>query len=388
MNTRFQRTLALFVIFLATGPVCHSTPESTTPQPEWLFATAPREFSFPEDHHAHQGFRTEWWYFTGNLEIVEGPRVGENVGFQFTLFRQGVRRPGEQAKDSRWLVDAFGFGHAALSLPSEMRFLYDQVMERGALGGLDFPSFQESDQDPDTTALLARVASWEVERIGLHNFAVRADFDGHGMDLELRAQFGPIFHGDAGFSRKGPGHGNASFYYTLPRLDTEGTITLDGSPHIVRGTAWLDREWGSNQLASNQKGWDWFALQFDDGRNLMVYQIRLDDGDIEPLSHGTLRLTDGTTRPLVASQYSLTPLDHWTSPETGGRYPIRWRLDIPSEQIHIVIEATQEAQELALQPISYYEGSIRFSDESGNTTGRGYMELTGYAEPIRALSDD
>jgi len=369
----------MFVAMVSTGFVGASRAGGDGEENGWLLAVEPREFVFPRDHHVHEGFRTEWWYFTGNLEDV---RTGEAIGFQFTLFRQGVREPGAAAAPSAWTPDAFGFGHAALSFSKRGDFRYDQIMERGVFGGVEFPAYHGG---AEGEALLARVGGWQVSRVGRHDFRLRADFDGNSMELELRALVDPMLNGEDGLSQKGPGRGNASYYYTMPRFETTGVVTRDGERHEVRGGAWLDREWASNQLAPGQVGWDWFALQFADGRDLMIYQIRLADGGVEPHSHGTLRLADGTVVPVKREDFELTPLAHWRSPETGGEYPVRWRLEIPSQGMDLEIEAVQRAQELALQPVSYYEGAVRVRESGGKELGRGYMELTGYAAPLEAL---
>jgi predicted secreted hydrolase len=178
--------------------------------------------------------------------------------------------------------------------------------------------------------------------------------------------------------------GRASHYYSLTRLLGEGTLTTPGGWHPVRAAAWMDHEFGSNQLDPEQVGWDWFSLQLGDGRELMLYQLRRQDGAVEPLSSGTLVERDGRTRSLRRADFRLTPLIHWRSPRTGGVYPARWRIAVPAAGVDLTVTPTVPDQELATTAstsIAYWEGSVRVS---GTTSGRGYVELTGYAGRFRA----
>ena len=336
---------------------------------------------FPRDHHSHPDFKTEWWYFTGNLE-AEG--LGP-VGFQFTLFRQGVLPPGAAVPDSAWAARDFGFGHAALSFPGKKEFFYAQLLERGSFGTAEFPAPGRGKAGDE--ALLARVKTWRVDLLPDGSFHIRAGFDGHSLDLFARPLVDPVLQGNNGHSQKAAGEGNASMYYSIPRLETTGTITRAGVAHRARGQSWLDREWASNQLGPEQVGWDWFALQLDDGRDLMVYRMRLRDGGTDPHSHGSLREKDGTVRHLAIKDFELVPGRTWRSPSTGGVYPIEWTLRVPDAGVDLKITAAQEEQELALEPVSYYEGSIRATGTPGSASpgGIGYMELTGYARPLEAL---
>jgi predicted secreted hydrolase len=349
--------------------------------PAWKRALAPEPMVFPRDHHSHPDYKTEWWYFTGNLE-AEG--LGP-VGFQFTLFRQGLLPPGAPVPDSAWATRDFGFGHAALSFPVRKEFFYAQLLERGSFGTADFPPAKEGESGD--AVLLARVKSWRVDLLPDGAFHIRADFDGHALDLVARPLVTPVLQGHNGLSQKAEGEGNASHYYSIPRLQTTGTITRAGVAHPARGQSWLDREWASNQLGPEQVGWDWFALHLDDGRDLMVYRMRLRDGGADAHSHGSLREKDGTVRHLSLKDFELTPGRLWRSPRTGGAYPVEWTLRVPTAGLHLNITTAHEEQELALEPVSYYEGSVRAkaADGSSSPAGIGYMELTGYDRPLEAL---
>ncbi len=351
---------------------------------EWKRATETDPMEFPRDHFSHPEYKTEWWYFTGNLE----DESGAPVGYQFTLFRHGIIPPTEPGPDSQWAARQIGFGHAAISLPASRDFHFAQVLERGSLGSAEFPvTTPSSTATPASSpALLARVKSWKVSLLADGAFHLLADFDGHALDLHARPMVEAVLQGNQGLSQKSAGEGNASRYYSIPRLETTGTVTTGGKTLKVRGTSWLDREWASNQLGPEQIGWDWFALRFDDGRDLMVYQMRRKDGTRDPFSHGSLRKADGSVVHLGAKDFQLTPGRTWKSPVTGGDYPVAWELVIPGEEIKVTITALQDKQELALQPVSYYEGAVKVTSAAG-PVGQGYMELTGYANPLEALRD-
>jgi predicted secreted hydrolase len=296
-----------------------------------------------------------------------------------------VLPPGAAVPDSAWAARDFGFGHAALSFPGQKDFFYAQLLERGSFGTAEFPPPGVGKSENEV--LLARVKTWRVDLLADGSFHIRADFDGHALDLIARPLVEPVLQGNEGHSQKAAGEGNASMYYSIPRLDTTGTVTRAGVAHRVRGQSWLDREWASNQLGPEQVGWDWFALQLDDGRDLMVYRMRLRDGGTDPYSHGSLREKDGTVRHLTIEDFQIVPGRTWRSARTGGTYPIEWTLRVPAAGIDLQITAAQEEQELALEPVSYYEGSIRATPVagSGSPAGIGYMELTGYARPLEAL---
>ena len=359
---------------LCLGLCVHGEPAAP---PAWERALTPVPMAFPRDHYSHPGYKTEWWYFTGNLNDADGLRLG----YQFTLFRQGVTPPAAELPDSAWAVRDIGFGHAALSLPGEKSFVFDQVLERGSMDNIAFPAMAGSG------GLLARVAGWSVVFGSDGEFELKAGGKDFAIALRARPLSPPLLHGERGLSRKADIPGHASHYYSLPRLATTGTITCRGKSHTVTGLSWLDREWSSSPLAANQIGWDWFALQFDDGRDLMVYQMRRADGSRDPASHGTLRHADGRVAALAAGDFSLTPARLWRSPASGGNYPVEWTLAVPSQGLNLRVKAVHDNQELALQPVTYYEGAID-ATPIGPATGplaKGYMEMTGYAAPLDAM---
>lgn len=331
-------------------------------------ATEPRPFRFPADHGPHPDFRTEWWYFTGNLVDVEGRRYG----FQLTLFRNALS-PTAPEGDSRWRTRQVYMAHFALTDATGGRFIARERFARAALGlaGAQAAPFR------------VWLEGWEVNGTTAANpfpLTLRAEEDSHAIALTLTAGKPLVLQGEAGLSRKSAEPGNASYYYSYTRLAAQGTITFAGETHRVTGTAWLDREWSTSALASNQSGWDWFALQLDNGYDLMLYRLRLEDGGSDPASAGSLVDPQGEKIPLESQDFRLEVTDRWESPR-GGRYPIGWRIAVPGRELHLEVEPLLAAQELDLS-VRYWEGAVRVRGEHHGrpVAGVGYVELTGYAE--------
>ncbi len=327
-------------------------------------AVGRRDFRFPEDHGPHEGFRTEWWYYTGNLES----RAGRRFGYQLTFFKSALdAAPAERS--SRWGASDVFMAHFAVTDAAGERLLSHERFARRALG-------------------LAGARATPF-RVWLEDWSAAAGEDGGmrltaadgavAIDLTLRPGKPPVLQGDAGLSRKGAGEGNASYYYSLTRMPTAGTLTLDGETLEVAGASWMDREWSTSVLEEGQVGWDWFALQLDDGRDLMLYQIRRADGSADRHSAGTLVAASGENRRLVAGQWRLEVIDLWTSPESGARYPAAWKLAVPAEELQLEIRPLVADQELR-HTFRYWEGAVAVagSHRGAPIAGRGYVELTGY----------
>jgi predicted secreted hydrolase len=354
----------------------------------WRGALPGYQFRFPRDHAAHPAFKTEWWYYTGHLEAEKG----HSFGFELTFFRFGVRPPGTGGK-SAWTLRNLYAAHFAVTDETARRFVFAERLSRGALGmaGASSDRYRVWVDDWNTELYLFnssndRGVSAANRRPGRHRetHRLRAAGSGYDLDLSLRSAKPPAIHGMDGVLQKASGLGRASHYYSLTRLLGEGTLTTPGGRYLVRAATWMDHEFGSNQLDPGQVGWDWFSLQLDDGRELMLYQLRRQDGTIEPLSSGTLVERDGRTRHLRRADFRVRPLTHWRSPRTGGVYPARWRIAVPSAGVDFTVTPTVPDQELvttASTGINYWEGSVRVS---GTTSGRGYVELTGYAGRFRA----
>lgn len=364
---------------LAISSAAVAAPGVPLPGP-WQQALPGWEYQFPRDHFSHDSFRTEWWYATGQVQTAEGQRFG----YQFTLFRRGVRPPeGRTAVDSRWVVDHLPLGHFALTDITGQRFYFDQRLERGAFGRAGFATAD----GPENR--LAWAGDWSIALQPGQTFALQASQSGAALQLKLEGRRPPLIHGTGGVSQKSAGVGNASHYYSLTRMKTTGTVTVEGVPRPVTGLSWLDREWASNQLAPDQVGWDWLSLHLSDGSDLMLYQLRRSDGSADPWSSGTLLGADGTSRHLERSDFTLTPVPGrtWTSAKTGGTYPIAWQIQIPRSSLDLTISALLPDQELALQPVAYWEGAVSAAGTHAAQPikAEGYLEMTGYTGPLQAL---
>jgi predicted secreted hydrolase len=318
-------------------------------------AIAPREFRFPEDHGPHPEFRTEWWYYTGNLST----REGRQFGFQLTFFRSAFA-PSMPERLSKWATRQAYLAHFTISDIEGQQFRSFERWSRGALG------LAGSQGEPFRVWL----KDWSAEGNKL-----RAAEDGVALDLTLEPGKPPVLQGERGLSRKSEEPGNASYYYSLNRMPASGTVRLGDERFEVSGLAWMDREWSTSSLGKNQVGWDWFALQLEDGRDLMLYQLRRNDGTADPTSNGTLVGPRGESRHLGLSDFTLEVLDRWKSPRSDAVYPARWRLRIPSANLDLTIEPLLADQELDVS-FRYWEGAVRIG---GTSRGRGYVEMTGYS---------
>ncbi|MEE4329498.1 MAG: lipocalin-like domain-containing protein [Wenzhouxiangella sp.] len=327
---------------------------------QFKMVLGPEPVSFPSDHAAHPDYRSEWWYFTGNLDGPDGRRFG----FQFTLFRFGLETGPE--RDSAWQADATWMAHLALSDGERQRFYQRERFARGALGLAG------------ATTERWWLRDWSVEATeqGWHLLAHAEDF---GLELEMALTRPIVLQGEAGFSRKGPERGNASRYYSATRLATRGEVVVDQTRLPVEGLAWLDREWGSGQLPEAIAGWDWFALHLDDGRDLMLYRLRQSDGQASPFSAGVLVGPDGSNRKLAIEDFAAVPRRWWQGPG-GHRWPLQWSVSVPSAGLELNVEPVFDRQ-LWEGSVRYWEGAMNVLDATtGTALGRGYLELSGYSE--------
>jgi len=345
-----------------------------TEQAGYAKALAPREFHFPADHGPHPEFRTEWWYTTGNLATREGRRFG----FQLTFFRSALA-PEMPARTSAWATRQAYLAHFAVTDVAGQRF---RSFERWGRGGLGLAGAQGE-------PFRVWVGDWTAEAAddAAPPMRLRAAQDDASIDLVLREGKPPVLQGDRGLSRKSAEPGNASYYYSLTRMPVAGTIRLGTESFAVAGAAWMDREWSTSSLGKDQIGWDWFAIQLADQREIMLYQLRRRDGTADPASAGTVVGPAGEVRRLAPEDFSLTVLAHWRSPRTGAFYPSRWRLRIPSEGLDLQIAPLVADQELDVS-FRYWEGAVAVSGARLGmpVDGQGYAEMIGYGEspPVRS----
>jgi len=322
-------------------------------------------FEFPEDHGPHLDYRTEWWYYTGNLADAEGNRYG----YQFTIFRRAIL-PGKPERESEWGTRQIYFAHFTVTDVTGKTFENYERFDRaaaGLAGAQALPYYH------------VWIDDWYAKEIEPGQVQLKAEQGNIGIDLILEQAKPPALQGDRGLSTKSAAPGDASYYYSLTNNPSQGTITTPRGTFEVTGNSWMDREWSTTVVDKKAIGWDWFSLQLDDQREIMFFHIRREDGSIEPASGGTIILSDGTTRRLALDEVQITKLDTWTSPKSGATYPSEWSFAIPSEGIDLHITPLLNDQELQVS-FTYWEGAVKIE---GTQSGYGYIELTGYKDSIQ-----
>jgi predicted secreted hydrolase len=322
-----------------------------------------RTFAFPEDFGPHLAFQTEWWYFTGNLRDAGGRRFG----YQFTIFRRALDCAYTQ-DGSKWRTNQLYMGHLGITDVQPKQFYSAMRLSRGAAGlaGGSATPFTvwvdnwrlsgESSQEPPSMQVVA-----QEEEISI--------------DLQLAPQKPIVLQGEEGLSQKSAQPGNASYYFSITRLATTGTITIQDQKYVVSGLSWHDREWSTSSLDDDIAGWDWFSIQLDDGRDLMLYHMRRKDGAASVHSYGSLVGGDGSIQRYTPHDFSIDVRVHWTSPQTNKRYPAGWDIRIPAADIDLSVRPLIENQEHS-DDFIYWEGAIEVSGEG--VSGSGYVELVGY----------
>jgi predicted secreted hydrolase len=367
--------LAVSAAWLAPAAPAAPLPERLTGAPSAGFAQAleVRPFVFPRDHGPHPGFRQEWWYVTGNLDAAGG----ERFGFELTFFRFALAPPlaGAQPPDSSaWRTRTLYMAHFAVTDVARGRFRFAQKLSREALG------LAGAQSEP----LRVWIDDWSLADApaGAGGWTLRAAQPGYQIELTLEPRGPPVLNGEAGLSRKSDEPSAASYYYSIPRLEARGRLLRDGRPLAVRGAAWLDREWGSGGLGARQAGWDWFALQLDDGSAVMFYALRDLDGRRDPHSAGTWVAADvvGEAHALLSADVAIDVTGEWRNAR-GERYPAGWRLRVPRLALDVSIHPVLADQELATTP-RYWEGAVDVSGQRAGRSvrGRGYVELVGYSQ--------
>ncbi len=338
-------------------------------------ALEPRSFEFPADHGPHPSYRTEWWYVTGHLDDEEG----RGFAFQVTFFRNALT-PTAGEGESEWRTNQIYMAHFAVTDVEGERHRAFERLARAAVGlaGAEVRPFR------------VWVDGWRMEGRGeeeLFPFRVQAAEEDVEVDLEIFAGKPPVLQGDRGLSPKGEEPGNASYYYSYTRLPVQGRVRIGGEAVEVAGEAWMDREWSTSALEPFHLGWDWFSLQLDDERELMVFELRRDDGRPDPFDYGVVVERDGSYRTLSGSDVELSVTGTWASPVDGTVYPSRWRLQIPDEGFDLDVRPRVADQEMDLS-FRYWEGAVEASGTGpdGPVTGRGFAELTGYADTPGARS--
>jgi predicted secreted hydrolase len=370
-SPRCGATILLLVV-LALDAENIRAEEAPSPDP-WQRAISPWTWLFPRDHGAHPDFKTEWWYFTGNLQDAQHHRYG----YQLTLFRQGIQFTPVQ-KQSRWALRDFYFGHFTISDIDRNEFHVQERVSRGALGGAK----------AEVGKMDVALGPWTIQQgpgEAIHLHAQEPDI---GIDFQETPLKPLILEGVGGLSRKADGVGEASYYYSYPRLSTTGQLRLGEHPTSVSGLSWFDHEFSTSSLGANQVGWDWFCLQLDDNQEIMLYAMRDKSGAIDPTSEGTWINADGHAQRLPPGSFTITPLGHWHSPRSSATYPAGWHITIPSHQADLTVAPAMADQELHLTKmgaLDYWEGacSNRGTVAGRAVTGVGYTELTGYSGALQ-----
>ncbi len=359
---------ALFCTGLLTGPVISQAEQTSIDIGTALAGSAVgfeqalqlRAFEFPSDHGPHPSFRNEWWYLTGQLQDGSG----RDYGFQYTLFRIGLTPP-QSTDEDLWSRDTIWMAHVALSDVKEKKHWHSQRLSHGGVGSAGVTASPFS----------AWMDNWRLNATGdSGNFPWELHIADENFNLRLQVdnQKPPVLQGDRGLSQKG-GAGNASFYYSYTEMQVAGT--LDGK--TVNGSAWLDREWSTSVLPPGVTGWDWFSLQLQDGRQLMLYQLRSEKNNAANNKSGSLVQTDGSSITLAADDISLQATRHWRSPISGARYPTAWKLKVKGLVEELTVTASFDEQEL-IGIVNYWEGVIEVESPNNTIRGRGYLEMTGY----------
>jgi predicted secreted hydrolase len=372
---KFSLAMLFLMVYMLGGPGIFAEENSA-----FFPVKGPCHLQFPKDHGPHPGYRTEWWYYTGNVQS----ETKKQYGFQLTFFRIQIDLPGAEKNwpkpSSAWRTKQLYLAHAALSDLASKRHLYDEKVAR------EFSGISGAFQRDENTSVY--IENWLLDLDSrLHRLNVSAeDFT---FNLTLKPLKPPVLHGENGYSRKGKFRGSASCYYSFTRMETSGEIKLNGKTFSVSGLSWMDHEFSSAPLESDLAGWDWFSLQLSDRTELMVYLLRRKDGTLSSASSGTFVDDSGKVFHLPLNSFKVDELETWKSVRSGAIYPSRWRLRVFSLSLDLTIVpnlADQEMRTMKSTGVTYWEGSISLNGSAGRNPvkGQGFVELTGYDKPFDA----
>ena len=326
-----------------------------------------KRFIFPDDHGIHPDFRIEWWYLTANLK----DKQGRDWGMQWTLFRQSM-----DAKPvlKGWSSNQLWMAHAAITTPDG--HLHEQRFARGGINQAGVTAAKRSElnkQVGENFAVWIDDWSWLAKSANPFPSDLTFAIGDTQLTLKLTSNKPWVLNGKAGYSQKS-GQGQASYYYSQPHIEVEGSVTKQGERIALSGHAWLDREWSSQPLSENQQGWDWFSLHLTSGQALMVYRLRQTDG--KHWLSGSWIEVDGTSQPLGPKDIIITALDNH-SVKAGTKevnLPLNWTIQLPKRGKQWNVKALYKQQWMDTQ-FPYWEGVVKVD---GGKAGVGYMELTGY----------
>jgi predicted secreted hydrolase len=369
------------LILSATLENKQSEPNNVSETKAFAKAIKPRHFTFPDDHLPHLPFQTEWWYFTGNLQHQDKQSPPRRFGYQFTLFRFAIT-PQMHQRESAWASRDIYMAHLALTDIAGKQFYNRERRARGGILGLAGVTF---DNPQNKTGYRMWLEDWQVSSISTNSWLplrIQTKEDNFSLDLQLETAKPIVLQGERGLSQKNAEQGNASYYYSMTRMPTQGQVTINDQSYQVQGMSWFDREWSTSSLNLEQGGWDWFSLQLDDGRDIMYYQLRLKNGEADnQYSTGMIVDKNGKTQRIEHQDVELIQLDEWQSPETKIDYPIKWQFNLPQLNLKLTITPYLKQQEWQTT-VNYWEGAVSLSGYQGERkiSGSGYLEMTGYSQ--------
>ena len=342
---------------------------------KWKLALPGYKYNFPSEHRSHPNFKIEWWYFSGNVK----DESGNKYSFMLTFFRRGLRlEKTSEVNRSRWALNNLYFSHFSVYSAKKNKHYFSEKISRGALG----------QAGASTEKFKVWIDDWKAEiadRNQPNKILIFAKKDKLYLDFELEPQKNPVIHGTNGISQKSSGVGQASHYYSFTRLKVNGSLSIEGKRIGVNGSAWMDHEFGSNQLGKEQIGWDWFSIQLSNNTELMLYLMRNKSGSYDLTSSGSLIASDGSVIHLSLNDFKIKNKRFWKSKKSKALYPVEWVIEVPKYNINLKIKALHEKQELDTAKstqIIYWEGGINVEgfSQGVSVNGVGFVEMTGYAK--------
>ncbi|MCQ8897123.1 carotenoid 1,2-hydratase [Limnobacter humi] len=327
----------------------------------------------PRDHGPHPGFRTEWWYFTG---WFNSPGLASPLGLQITFFRSSPEV--DVDNPSRFNPSQLLFAHAAVAMPSQGHLVHAQTIRRAGSG-------LSAIRNTPAKVLDLQMPGWTLSSQNGDAWQCHIQAQEMSLMLQMAQTQTPWFQGNNGYSRKGPGETQSSYYITLPHLKSSGTVQVDGKTLPVEGSFWMDHEWSSTVLAPDAQGWDWVGLQGTAGESLMAFQIRpkpVPGKMVKPIwTHAALRNAQGQVHTFNTVEFQT--LQSWTSPRTGVVYPVEQVLILDRQRFHVKpMMPDQELDARTSTGTLYWEGAVTVETTGRQRWGHGYLEMTGYDRPM------
>ncbi len=361
-----MKILQLLLLAMLLVPLALPAQQET---PDWKPAVPGYQYAFPRDHGQHPEHKIEWWYFTGNLHTTTGP--AHRFGYQLTFFRIGATPATTIA--SPWALRDVWMAHFAITEIDGKKYHHADRLNRAGPGLAGATPTKVWNED----------WHWEAMTDSPDRFTLQASEPGFAIDLRLTTGKPHVIHGASGISQKGVTPGNASHYYSLPRMPTEGTLTIGSTAYQVAGSSWMDHEFGTSFLEPGTTGWDWFSAQLSDGSELMLFQLRSSKPEAPTNAAGTLIHPNGSLTSLTAKDIQLTPASPWSAPG-GAAYPQVWQIRLPNHQLNLECRSllpNQEFRANAIPGLDYWEGAVEYTGQSGSQpiNGTGYLEMTGYS---------